>query len=69
MRSSINLTLEQVSIIRLMPSRRMRWAGHVACMERLKNAYIVFIEKPEGTRPRRHRQKIYTSIRTDLNQI
>jgi hypothetical protein len=67
MRSFISLTLEQVSMIRLMPLRRMRWAGHVACMKRLRNAYTVLIENPEGTRPRGHRQK--TNIRMDPNQI
>jgi hypothetical protein len=36
------------SIIRIIKSRRMRWAGHVA---RMRNAYILLVEKPEGKRP------------------
>jgi hypothetical protein len=28
----------------------MRWAGHVAYMEKRRGAYRVFVEKPEGKR-------------------
>jgi hypothetical protein len=37
------------SIIRIIKSRRMRWAGHVEPME--KNAYRILLGKPEGKRP------------------
>jgi hypothetical protein len=44
------------NIIRVIKSRRTRWAGHVACMGEIINAYNVFIGKPEGKRsPRRPR--------------
>jgi hypothetical protein len=37
------------SIIKMMKTRRMRWAGHVACMrEEKKNAYGIFVGKPVG---------------------
>jgi hypothetical protein len=39
------------SIIRMMKSRRMRWAGHVARMGEKKNAYRLLVGKPEGKRP------------------
>jgi hypothetical protein len=26
----------------------IRWAGHLACMERMTNAYTVLVSKPEG---------------------
>jgi hypothetical protein len=39
------------SIIRIIKSRRMRWAGHVARMEEEKNRYRLFVGKPEGKRP------------------
>jgi hypothetical protein len=39
------------SIIRMIESRRMRWAGHVACMGEKRNAYRILVEKPEGKRP------------------
>jgi hypothetical protein len=29
---------------------RMRWAGHVACMEAMKNTQRVFLGKPEEKR-------------------
>jgi len=37
-----------VSVIK---SRRMRWAGHVALLGKMRNAYNIYIEKPEGIRP------------------
>jgi hypothetical protein len=39
------------SIIGIMKSRRMRWAGHVARMGDKRNAYRLLVGKPEGTRP------------------
>jgi hypothetical protein len=39
------------SIIRIIKSRRMRWAGHVARMEEKRNAYRLLVRKPEGKRP------------------
>ena len=45
------------NIARVIKSRRMRWAGHVACMGERKNEYRVLAGKPEGRkalgRPRR----------------
>jgi hypothetical protein len=38
------------SIIRIIKSRRMRWACYVAQM-REKNAYRLLVGKPEGKRP------------------
>jgi hypothetical protein len=39
------------SIIRIIKSRRVRWAGHVARMGEKRNAYMILVEKPEGKRP------------------
>jgi hypothetical protein len=39
------------SIIRIIKSRRMRWAGHVARMGEKRNAYRLLVRKPEGKRP------------------
>jgi hypothetical protein len=36
------------SIIRIIKSQRMRWAGHVARMGEKKNAYRLLVGKPEG---------------------
>jgi hypothetical protein len=38
------------SIIRIMKARRMKWAEHVARMEK-RNAYRLLMGKPEGRRP------------------
>jgi hypothetical protein len=39
------------SIIRMIKSRRMRWARHVARMGEERNAYRLLVGKPEGKRP------------------
>jgi hypothetical protein len=39
------------SVIRMMKSRRMRWAWTVARVGRKVNAYKVLVRKLEGTRP------------------
>ena len=39
------------NIIRVIKSRRIEWAGHVARMVSI-NAYTVFMGKPEGKKPR-----------------
>jgi hypothetical protein len=36
------------SIIRILKTRRMRWAGHVARMGEKRNAYRLLVGKPEG---------------------
>jgi hypothetical protein len=39
------------NIIRMIKSRRMRWTGHVARVGETRNAYRIFVGKPEGRRP------------------
>jgi hypothetical protein len=38
-------------IIRVIKSRRLRWAGHVARMGERRGTYRVLVGKPEGKRP------------------
>jgi hypothetical protein len=38
-------------IVRVIESRRMRWAGHVARMGEGRYVYRVLVERPEGKRP------------------
>jgi hypothetical protein len=38
-------------IIRMIMSRRMRWAGNVARKGEKRNAYRILVGKPEGKRP------------------
>jgi hypothetical protein len=37
--------------IRIVKSRRMRWAGHVARMGGKRGAYRILVGRPEGRRP------------------
>jgi hypothetical protein len=39
------------SIIRMIKSRRMRRAGHVAGIGEKRNAYRILVGKPDGKRP------------------
>jgi hypothetical protein len=58
------------NIIRQIKSRRMRWAGHVACMGEERNVYKVLMEKPEGKRPLgRPIRRWEDGIRMDLREI
>jgi hypothetical protein len=34
-------------------SRKMNWAGHVAWLGEIRNAYKILVGKPEGRRPLR----------------
>jgi len=39
------------NIVRMIKSRRKRWAGHVARMGERRGVYRVLVGKPEGKRP------------------
>jgi hypothetical protein len=56
--------------IRQVKSRRMRWAGHVACMGEKRKVYKVLVGKPEGKRPLgRPKCRWEDRIRMDLREI
>jgi hypothetical protein len=58
------------SIIRIIKSMRMRWAGHVARMGEKRNAYRLLVGKPEGKRPLGSpRRRWVDNIRMDLLEI
>jgi hypothetical protein len=58
------------SIIRIIKSRRMRWAGHVARMGDKRSAYGLLVGKPEGKRPlSRPRRRWVDNIRKDLGEV
>jgi len=58
------------NIVRVIKSRRMRWAGHVACMGEERGVYRVLVGKPEGRRPLgRPRPRRVDNIRTDLQEV
>jgi hypothetical protein len=55
------------SIIRIIKSRRMRWAGHVAQMGEERNVYRLLVGKPDGKRPLgRPRRRWIDNIKMDL---
>jgi hypothetical protein len=57
------------SIIRMIKSRRMRWAGHVAPMEK-RNTYRILVRKPEGKRPLGIPSRSWVdNIKMDLREI
>jgi hypothetical protein len=60
------IILPSPSIIRIMKSRRMRWAGHVARMGEKRNAYRLLVGKRPLVRPI-HRW--VDNIKMDLLQI
>ena len=58
------------SIVRVIKSRRMRWAGLVALVRERKGVYRTFMGKPEGKRPLggpRHRWE--DNIGMDLREV
>jgi hypothetical protein len=58
------------SIIRIIKSRRMRWAGHVARMGEKRNAYRLLVGKTKGNRPLgRPRCRYMNNITIDLRVI
>jgi hypothetical protein len=58
------------SKIRIIKSRRMRWAGYVARMGEERNVYRLFLGKPEGKRPLgRPRRRWIDNINMDISEI
>jgi hypothetical protein len=58
------------SIVRVIKSRRMRWAGHVARLEERRGVYRVLVEKPEGKRLlTRSRRRCENNIKMDLQAV
>ena len=56
-----------LDIIRVIKSRRMRWAGHVARMGKRRGVCRVLVGKPEGKRPLgRPRRRWEDNIKMDL---
>jgi hypothetical protein len=58
------------SVMRMIKSRRMRRAGHLARMGEKGNAYRILVGKPEGKRPLgRPRRMWEDNIRMDFREI
>jgi hypothetical protein len=58
------------SIIRIIKSRRMRWAGNVARMGEKRNVYRLLVGKPEGKNPLgRPRRRWMDNIKMNLLEM
>jgi len=58
------------NIVRVVKSRRMRWAGHAAKMGDRRGIYRVLMGKPEGKRPLgRPRHRWEDNIKTNLQEV
>ena len=58
------------NIVRVVKSRRMRWAGHVARMGEGRGVHRVLVGKPEGKRPLgRPRRRLEDNIKMDFREV
>jgi hypothetical protein len=65
----LNNLYSSPNIVRVIKSRRLRWAGHVACMGEGRGVYRVLVGKPEGRRPLgRPKRRGEDNIRMDLRE-
>ena len=56
--------------MRVIKSRRIGWAGHVARMGEERGVYSVLVGKPEGRRPLgRRRRRWVDNIMMDLQEV
>ena len=56
--------------MRVIKSRRMRWAAHVARMGQGRGVHRVLVGKPEGKRPLgRPRRRWKDNIKMDLQEV
>jgi hypothetical protein len=59
-----------LSIFRIIKSRRMRWAGHMAQMGQKRNVYRLLVGEPEGRSPLgRSRRRWIDNIKMDLVEL
>jgi hypothetical protein len=57
-------------IARVIKSRKMRWAGHVARMKEKRGVCRVLVEKPEGKKPlERSSCRWENNIKMDLREV
>ena len=69
-KEELNYLYSSPNIVRVIKSRRMRWAGHVVRMGELMGVYRVLLGKPEGRKSLgRPRRRWVDNIRTDLQEL
>jgi hypothetical protein len=63
-------TQSSININRLINVRNIRWVGHVACIEAMRNAYNILVRKPERESPLGRLRLMWEyNIRMDLREI
>jgi len=66
----LNDLYSSLNIVRLIKSRRMKWAWHETHLGEERGAYRVLVGKPEGRRPLgRPRCRWVDNIRMDLHEV
>jgi len=69
-KEELNELYSSPNIVRVIKSRRMRLAGHVARMGEERRVYRILVGKPEGKRLQgRPRPRWVDSIRMDLQEV
>jgi hypothetical protein len=59
-----------IAFIRVIKSRRMRWAGRVARMGEGRGAYRILVRRPQGRKPfGRPRRRWEDNIKTNLQEV
>ena len=66
----LNDSYSTPNIIRIIKSRRIRWAEHVACMGEMRGAYRILMGKSEGNRSLgRPRHKWEYNVKIYLQEV
>jgi hypothetical protein len=66
----LNFLYPSPNTVRVIKSRRVRWAGHVARTGEKRGVYRVLVGKTEGKRPRgRPKRRWEDNIKMDLQEV
>jgi hypothetical protein len=66
----LHILYSSPNFVRVIKSRRMRWAGHVACMGEGRGVFRVLVGRPEGKRPLgRPRHRWEDNIKMGLREM
>jgi hypothetical protein len=65
----VNVLYSSPNIIWVIKSRRMRRAGHVACMGERSGAYRILVGRPEGRRPLGRPRRRCDNIKMALQEM
>ena len=69
-KKELNDLCSSPNIVRVIKSRRMKWAGHVARMGEERGVYRVLMGKSEGKRPLgRPRRRWVNNVGMDLQEV